>query len=175
MGGFSFYAKNEVSSRYLNRCSVNSPMFVYCLSEIFGDGTRKILVEGREVKALCLFKKGITPEWEDERNRDGAEFNCIKVLTPDALDLHWENIIFSLIGEVLDEEENICGVRLVHQGKKMKGGFKIEVWLRKRDEEIANKVKVKLAEALGDSNEKVKPSFRINATDFSGWQLHSTH
>lgn len=87
--------------------------------------------------------------------------------------MHWENIVFALIGEVLDDEEDICGARLVHQGKKLRGGFKIELWLRKKDEETANKFRVKLAEIFNDSNEKVKPSYRFSLTDFQGFQKHS--
>jgi translation initiation factor 4E len=132
-----------------------------------------VLVDGKEVKALGLFKKGITPEWEDAQNRDGAEFSAVKTLSAEALDIHWENVVMALIGEGLEEDDNICGCRLVHQGKKMRNGYKVEIWLKKRDEEIANRLKSKLAECLSDGSEKLKPHFRITATDFANFIAHS--
>jgi hypothetical protein len=145
-----------------------------CDSEVFGDGNRRVLVDGKEVKALCLFRKNITPEWEDPSNREGAEFYAVKVLSPEALDFHWENVVFGLIGEAVDDEgDNICGARIVHQGKKMKGGFKLEIWLKRNDQEMTNRLKVKLAEILSDNNDKIKQAYRLTATDFSNFVTHS--
>jgi hypothetical protein len=142
-------------------------------SEIFGDGGRRVLVDGKEIKAIGIFKKGITPEWEDPQNHHGAEFSAVKTLSAEALDAHWENVVMAFIGEALEEDDNICGCRLVHQGKKMKNGYKVEIWFKRKDEEIANKLKMKLAEVLADGNEKLKPHFRIVSTDFSGIIAHS--
>ena len=34
------------------------------------------IFEGRSIEAFSLFKKGIRPEWEDEKNRYGSDLTC---------------------------------------------------------------------------------------------------
>ena len=54
----------------------------------------------RQIKSLCLFRKGIVPAWEDKANQNGSEFrvtldgeNALK------LDDYWKNLVFKLVGE----------------------------------------------------------------------------
>jgi dephospho-CoA kinase len=55
----------------------------------------------------------------------------------------------------------------------MKGGFKLEIWLKRNDQEMTNRLKVKLAEILSDNNDKIKQAYRLTATDFSNFVTHS--
>ncbi len=153
---------------------LNFSLFLLCsgshyvlLSEVFGDGTKKVLVDGREMKALGIFKKGIQPQWEDPANENGCQLDALKPLNNEAIDLNWENLVFGLIGETIDEDENICGARLVFSQKKGKIGYKLEVWLRRKDEDAAIRIRAKLSDILSEGSEKLKSTLRFNSEDFT--------
>ena len=66
-------------------------------------------------------------------NRSGCELSCRKSLPVDILDLYWENMALGLIGESIDDGDEICGCRIVDKGKPKPGNktlFKLELWLR---------------------------------------------
>lgn len=134
-------------------------------SDVFGDGQNKIYVEGRIIKAFCLFKKGIQPRWEDVANKSGSELVASKSYSPEVLDVFWENLVMGLIGETIDEGDEICGCRVVNQTRKGKPTYKIELWMRTTDEPMALKIKSKLSDVLTDF-EGNKPGSKIRAPEF---------
>jgi hypothetical protein len=145
---------------------------IVCLqprSEVFSDGSKKITVGGYEIKTLGIFKKGIMPTFEDKANAEGYQLEANRSFNAEAIDVQWENLVLALIGETVDEEDQICGARLVNQTPKRGKGathtYKIEVWLRRRDDEMAAKIKVKLGELLSDVD-KAKPSLKLTADEF---------
>ena len=121
-------------------------ILIYSFSDVFGDGQNKILVEGRVIKAFCLFKKGIQPRWEDTANKTGSELVASKSYSPEVLDVFWENLVMGLIGETIDEGDEICGCRVVNQTRKGKPKYKIELLLRTTDEPMGLKIKSKLSD-----------------------------
>lgn len=135
-------------------------------SDVFGDGSRKVTVGGSEIKSLGLFKKGILPVWEDKPNADGVQFDIVRNFNADVLDIHWENLVLGLIGETIDEDDNICGGRVVNQLNKRgkQHTYKIEVWFRKRDDEVLKRVKARLADVLSDT-EKSKAASKVVIED----------
>jgi hypothetical protein len=137
----------------------------FLCSDVFGDGQNKIYVEGRIIKAFCLFKKGIQPRWEDVANKTGSELVASKQYAPEVLDVFWENLVMGLIGETIDEGDEICGCRVVNQTRKGKPTFKIELWLRTTDETMGLKIKSKLCDVLTDF-EGSKPGSKIRAPEF---------
>jgi hypothetical protein len=134
-------------------------------SEVFGDGNTRIVVEGRTIKAFGLFKNGIQPAWEDPANKNGMELVAIKTLTSEVLDQFWENLVLGLIGETIDEGDEICGCRIVNQSRKAKPTYKIELWLRSSDESICSRIKTKLCDALTDSDGN-KSHGKLKAPEF---------
>mmetsp|Transcript_40182 Transcript_40182/g.29641 ORF Transcript_40182/g.29641 Transcript_40182/m.29641 type:complete len:207 (+) Transcript_40182:78-698(+) len=134
-------------------------------SDVFSDGVKKVLVDGREIKALALFREGIKPAWEDPLNMNGSDVVCAKSLSLEAADLHWEAIVFALIGEVLDNEQYICGARCVFR-QKGKGQFKFEMWVKDMNEERAFQLRARLADILAVSNLSCKPAFQLVEADF---------
>lgn len=123
-------------------------------SEIFFDGQSRKVVEGRMIEGFSLFKRGIRPEWEDVANKSGSELSCRKSLPVDILDLYWENMAMGLIGETIDDGDEICGCRVVDKGKATKPGsktlFKLELWMRKDNVQIAERLRHRLCEHLAD-------------------------
>jgi len=140
-------------------------LIIFFYSDVFGDGQNKILVEGRIIKAFCLFKKGIQPRWEDVANKTGSELVASKSYSPEVLDVFWENLVMGLIGETIDEGDEICGCRVVNQTRKGKPTYKIELWLRTTDESMGLKIKSKLSDVLTDF-EGNKPGSKIRAPEF---------
>jgi translation initiation factor 4E len=134
-------------------------------SEVFSDGVKKVLVDGREIKALAIFRENIEPKWEDPLNSNGCELTIAKSISLEATDVHWESIVLALIGEILDSDQNICGARCVFR-QKGKGSFKFEIWLRDMNEEKALQIRSRLIEALSVSNAVCKPAFQLQEQEF---------
>jgi translation initiation factor 4E len=138
------------------------------ISEVFYDGKAKKYIEGRLIKSFAVFKKGINPTWEDPANANGSELVASSAFLPDIFDAFWENLVLGLIGESIDDADQICGCRVVDQTRKnnAKPTYKIELWLRTTEDTICSRIKTRLSHTLldGDKNfSKVKlPDFDLN-------------
>ena len=116
--------------------------------------------------------KGIKPAWEDPANKKGGELLCRKTMTVDALDTYWENLVLGLIGETVDEQDEICGCRVVDKSKKgNRMMFRLEIWTRTGNAELAEKMKQRLGDVLveGDS----KGGNKLKPLDFEFKSSHS--
>lgn len=51
----------------------------------------------KQVDALFIFKKGIKPEWEDEKHKKGGYFQSDFKFNPQELDDFWESLIIWLM------------------------------------------------------------------------------
>lgn len=145
-------------------------MYYFLLaSEVFNDGSgAKKEVNGKTIDAFSVFKKGIRPEWEDPANRTGSELVWRKTMNLDLSDIYWENMVLALIGEALDEDDDICGGRIVDKSKRGSNRtmIKIELWLKTTSHEVGERIRIKLVEALTD-NESGKPGYNAKqAPDF---------
>ena len=83
-----------------------------------------------------LFKQGIKPMWEDSANQNGGKWIVTLTLKEDLfrLDQIWEDILLALVGETLDDGENIAGIVL---GKR-RSLVKLAIWTKSRDDVEAN-------------------------------------
>lgn len=125
--------------------------FVPKPSEVFTDTTQKKEIEGRVIGSFCVFKKGIKPEWEDPANRLGSEYFCRTIKSLEIADLIWENLVLGLIGETIDEENYICGCRIVNKpGNRF--NTKVELWLSTRQTEVTDRIKVRLLDCLAEDS-----------------------
>ena len=138
--------------------------FVPRPSEVLFDGNSRKEIEGRTIDAFSVFKKGIRPEWEDVANRTGSELSCRKTMTVDILDAYWENLVLGeflhvstliccnhardvvragLIGEIVDENDEICGCRVVDKSKKGSNRcyYRLELWLRTANAEVGERIR----------------------------------
>lgn len=130
-------------------------------SEVFYDGhTKKIIEENRTIGGFCLFKKGIKPEWEDPANATGSELVCRTLKSMAVVDIFWENLVLGLIGETIDEGDEICGARIVNKTASPKLSLKLELWLRNRNSEVGNRIKERLLDALMEGGEASKAGQR---------------
>lgn len=145
-------------------------------SDVFSDGTNKREIDGKVISGLSIFRRGIRPEWEDERNRHGANLTCRKTLFLDVADQYWENLVLAVIGGTLEVSLNearpvvsaegevgsassairravvaeglICGCRIVDKSQKGKSIVRFELWLSEDIAEIGEKASAILPEVI---------------------------
>ena len=103
------------------------------LSEILFDGmTKKSLKrvfgpedtseqDGKIVRALSIFKKGVRPEWEAEGNVGGGFFALKRLNNLRQLDALYEALAMGVIGGSVDPNNVINGIRVVD--KSARGQF----------------------------------------------------
>jgi hypothetical protein len=136
---------------------------------IEGYGSSGKELEGRTIDAFSVFKKGIRPEWEDPANRSGSELSFRKAMHMEQLDSYWENLVLGLIGETIDDGDEICGCRVVDKSKKGPNAgramFRIELWLRSHNQDSAEKIKMRMIDALTDG-EASKTGSKVKIPEF---------
>jgi len=155
-------------------------------SEVFFDGDcrKHVGTEAKTIEEYSLFKKGIEPEWGDPQNVTGGEWFCRQFLDVEILDLYWQNLVMSCIGETIDDavvtdsgndegEEDIIkcyvnGARVVDKSRHYPL-YKMELWLNTRDETIKEKIKDKLMEIMTDGQ---PPASKRQHPKFD-WRDHS--
>ena len=142
-------------------------------SEVMFNGKIFPIIEGRNIDGFSIFKKGILPAWEDPKNINGCELRINKGINNlDFLDFIWQNILFGVIGEYLEENDEICGCRVTDKSKIGKGSnktiFNIHIWLKYSDELVVNSVRLRLIESI--SLEMKNCNFKI--PDF---EIHNPH
>lgn len=84
-----------------------------------------------------LFKEGIEPMWEDERNKKGGRWlvNTQKNFRQQELDRLWLETLMLLIGESFGEySENVCGAVVQIRQK----GDKLAIWTGNASDQDAN-------------------------------------
>ncbi|WVW79569.1 hypothetical protein I302_101538 [Kwoniella bestiolae CBS 10118] len=122
-----------------------------------------------------MFKNGIRPMWEDPSNANGGKWVILFRNSPPTLDVAWANLTMALVGEVLDEEDEVCGIVASNRPKI----DRIQVWTRSRDDhEKLNRLGRKVLEVMnldGKDRECMSMEYQYNATNShppSGLFLH---
>ena len=142
--------------------------FIPTPSQVFFDGTFRSKVDNKTIEEYSFFKKNIEPEWSDPVNAIGGEWQCRQCLDSESLDLQWQNILLSAIGETMEEiidapdgtkslSNVINGVRVVDKSRAYPL-CRFEIWLSTRDPVVRDRVKDRLEEiaAQGQSLENRK-------------------
>lgn len=134
-------------------------------SELFySNGQKRGFRDNRKVVGFCIFKTGIKPEWEDAKNRIGGEFFFRKGMDLVNLDLLYEHLTLGCIGETIDPENTITGIRVVDKSviKRNQAVYRLELWFSSSDQAEMDTIKTRMMEALEKSNVSV-PSFEYRA------------
>ncbi|KZT41555.1 translation initiation factor eIF4e [Sistotremastrum suecicum HHB10207 ss-3] len=110
-----------------------------------------------------LFKEKIKPMWEDDANTDGGKWVLTMKNNPALLDRSWQWLAMALVGEELDEGDEICGA-VVSVRNKMD---RIQVWTRsKSDIEKLNGIGKKLVKLLDVSEaDNIGLEFQYHSED----------
>jgi translation initiation factor 4E len=92
-----------------------------------------------------LFKSGIKPMWEDEANANGGKWVLTMKNNPILLDRCWSWLAMALVGEELEDGDEICGAVVSLRSKV----DRIQVWTRSKDDvERLNGIGKKLVKLL---------------------------
>jgi len=110
-----------------------------------------------------LFKSGIKPMWEDEANANGGKWVLTMKNNPGLLDQCWQWLTMALVGEELDEGDEICGAVVSLRSKV----DRIQVWTRSKDDvEKVNGIGRKLVKLLDVSEaDGIGLEFQYNTED----------
>lgn len=90
-----------------------------------------------------LFKKGIKPMWEDDANLHGGKWT-IALRDRALLDEYWNNLVLGLIGETLDDGDEICGGVV----SRRKNGDKIAIWNKSHDKDAVMEIGYRIKKLL---------------------------
>ena len=114
-------------------------------SAIFGaqkNGTKRI-------EAICCFKEGVKPMWEDAANVKGGEWQCKRGIDFRDLDELWGNLVMGMVGETIDQGDEITGARLVDKSRGRNAVYRLEVWYRDVEKQVeAEAIRVNLEKTL---------------------------
>lgn len=92
-----------------------------------------------------IFKSGIKPMWEDPANAEGGKWVLTMKNNPALLDRCWSWLAMALVGEELEEGDEICGAVVSLRSKV----DRIQVWTRsKEDVEKLNGIGKRLVKLL---------------------------
>ncbi|KAF8500470.1 eukaryotic translation initiation factor 4E class II [Russula emetica] len=110
-----------------------------------------------------LFKSGIKPMWEDEANANGGKWVLTMKNNPALLDQCWQWLTMALVGEELDEGDEICGAVVSLRSKV----DRIQLWTRsKEDVEKVNSIGRKFVKLLDVSEaDGIGLEFQYNTED----------
>ncbi|CAI2170882.1 3218_t:CDS:2 [Funneliformis geosporum] len=106
-----------------------------------------------------IFKDKIKPMWEDPANANGGKW-VISMRNTQLLDRCWTWLVYSLVGEELDENDDICGAVMSRRAR----GDRIAVWVRDKDNvPVINGIGRRLLKILDLQNEKgIGMDFQFN-------------
>jgi len=110
-----------------------------------------------------LFKSGIKPMWEDEANANGGKWVLTMKNNPALLDRCWQWLTMALVGEEMDEGDEICGAVVSLRSKV----DRIQLWTRSKDDvEKVNSIGRKLVKLLDVSEaDGIGLEFQYNTED----------
>ncbi|KAH9941086.1 translation initiation factor eIF4e [Epithele typhae] len=110
-----------------------------------------------------LFKSGIKPMWEDDANANGGKWVLTMKNNPALLDRCWSWLAMALVGEDLDEGDEICGAVVSLRSKV----DRIQLWTRtKEDVEKINGIARKMVKLLDVSEaDGIGLEFQYNNDD----------
>lgn len=110
-----------------------------------------------------LFKSGIKPMWEDEANANGGKWVLTMKNNPQLLDRCWYSLAMALIGEELEDGDEICGAVVSLRTKV----DRIQLWTRSKDDvEKLNGIGKKMVKLLDVSEaDGIGLEFQYNSDD----------
>lgn len=111
-----------------------------------------------------LFKSGIKPMWEDEANANGGKWVLTMKNNPALLDRCWSWLAMALVGEELEDGDEICGAVVSLRSKV----DRIQVWTRNKDDvEKLNGIGKKLVKLLDVSEaDNIGLEFQVSSPSF---------
>ncbi|WVQ74483.1 hypothetical protein IAR50_004084 [Cryptococcus sp. DSM 104548] len=112
-----------------------------------------------------MFKNGIRPMWEDPANANGGKWVVLFRSSPGTMDFAWANLTMALVGEMLDPEDQVCGIVASARPKI----DRIQIWTRGRtDQDGLNKLGKRIVDVMaleGRDLESMSMEYQYNTSD----------
>ncbi|PPQ75748.1 hypothetical protein CVT26_001669 [Gymnopilus dilepis] len=110
-----------------------------------------------------IFKSGIKPMWEDPANANGGKWVLTMKNNPQLLDRCWNWLVMALVGEELEENDEICGAVVSLRSKV----DRIQLWTRSKDDvDKLNGIAKRLIKLLDVSEaDNIGLEFQYNSDD----------
>ncbi|PPQ82530.1 hypothetical protein CVT25_007139 [Psilocybe cyanescens] len=110
-----------------------------------------------------IFKSGIKPMWEDPANANGGKWVLTMKNNPALLDRCWSWLAMALVGEELEDGDEICGAVVSLRSKV----DRIQVWTRGKDDvDKLNGIGKRLVKLLDVSEaDNIGLEFQFNSDD----------
>jgi len=110
-----------------------------------------------------IFKSGIKPMWEDPANASGGKWVLTMKNNPTLLDRCWNWLAMALVGEELEDGDEICGAVVSLRTKV----DRIQLWTRSKDDvDRLNGIGKKLVKLLDISEaDNIGLEFQYNSDD----------
>lgn len=110
-----------------------------------------------------LFKSGIKPMWEDPANAGGGKWVLTMKNNPELLDRCWSWLAMALVGEELEDGDEICGAVVSLRARV----DRIQLWTRSKDDvEKLNSIGKKMVKLLDVSEaDQIGLEFQYNTED----------
>ena len=111
-----------------------------------------------------IFKSGIKPMWEDAANAQGGKWVLTMKNNPALLDRCWAWLAMALVGQELEEGDEICGAVVSLRSKV----DRIQLWTRSKDDvERLNAIGKKLVKLLDVSEaDSIGLEFQVRSLAF---------
>ncbi len=94
-------------------------------------------------------------QWEDPANHDGKEW-CSEPVYAESVDRLWENLVLGCLAELIEDNDEICGCRVVQKPRTKKNpnvSCKLQLWLRNCSDDTADSIKARMIEVLKEPPE----------------------
>lgn len=112
--------------------------------------------------------------WEDPANANGGKWILLFRSSPSApsavLDTAWANLTMALVGEMLDPEDQVCGIVASNRPKI----DRLQIWTRTRDDSFVEKLNalgkrvVEYMALEGREVESMSMEFQVSHTPGNG-------
>jgi len=110
--------------------------------------------------------------WEDPANANGGKWVVLLRSSPHLLDSCWANLAMALVGEILDPENQVCGLVASTRPKV----DRIQIWTRIKDDvDAINLIGRRILEAMaleGRDVENLSLEFQVSCATF--WSGHKS-
>ncbi|KAK8797282.1 hypothetical protein WA158_004490 [Blastocystis sp. Blastoise] len=133
------------------------------VSDLFYDGVEKEIIridttndiktEKRyHILGQAIFKDDILPQYEDPANEKGGHIQVsLSHEAHQQLGAFWETVVLSMIGETLEEGDEIVGARILDKSNPRKkfASYRVEIWFRDyENQKIKEELKTKIEDFL---------------------------
>ena len=94
--------------------------------QVFATQNGCLLLKGRKVVGISIFRDDVLPEWEDPRNTNGSTLVCRSTVTHDNVQAQWLNLCAACVVESISD---VTGVQVLQKWARNAPQIRFDVWI----------------------------------------------